>query len=683
MSQQIISPRLTRLLEALLRYDQPVRVDDLAQLLGSSRRTVFRELESIDRLLEPYGLQLESFPRKGIVLSGNTANKEALSEVLKANIKFQGNKHERSFCLLVELLTAEGVQKLAYYAGILNVSEATVSNDFDDLEPWLESRRISLVRKPGQGVSIMGDEGDIRVALVSGFVENANQNEGSYAQAFGYPPMEIEQRVRVVWKQTLAPAMNWMTPESEEMIRIFLMVVIDRLLKGHLLTNDISQVKGFPRQLSELVADELENYFSIVFPSRERNALAFQLTTCRAKQHDPFRVTEAGPDVKIQVLVYQMIERFDNVLSPRLKLDEVLVQGLVLHLWSALPRLEQHIFLPDPLEGKLAELYPDIYEKTRNAVKVLEEQRHVTIPNSEVSFFAAHFCASLANIEEQNLRKRVLRTGVICAAGIGVSYMIASQLRKQYRGELDIVICDWNDSSSWSSCDILVSAIPLDEVDKPVVQVNSLLTDEDHKKIREAISTYAFYERNTRKVLTGGESSLSSKLDGMISLFQYSKALLDSFKVMPVDSGCTIEDLAKFSGYRFGAQPASGTTIYLDLMRREEIATQVIPDLKIVLLHARTKGVEFPIFSLLMPQSGVFTKSYLQEAKSCLLVLIPGKCPKGIQEIIGILSGALIDDQAFLHAVQQGDKASVYERLETEITDFLDTYCREKINPKE
>ncbi len=682
MSSPIISPRLTRLLEILLASDQPVRVDDLASSLGSSRRTVFRELESIDKLLEPYGLRLASIPRKGIALAGDDRDRDIFAQSLRTNATFQRNKHERGVCLLIELLNAAGIQKLAYYADILKVSEATVSNDFDDIEPVLAEHGISLVRKPGLGVTIEGDESAIRITLVSQLIE-FSLFDGTYAQRFGYPSMEIEQHIREVWEHAFAPSMNWMTSESEEMMRIFLMVAVDRLLNGHQLATEGPIVKGFSRPLAELVADELEAYFPIIFSQRERNALAFQLTTSRSKQRDPIKIGEAGPDLKLQSIVFQMIERFDHTNSPRLKLDEMLVQGLTLHLWAALPRLEQRMYLPDPLEGKLAELYPDVYEKTREAVSVLEEQRHVVIPDSEISFIAAHFCASLANVEEQDSRKRVLRTGVVCAAGVGVSYMIASQMRKRYRGELEIVICDWNDCPSWNSCDILVSSVPLENTDWPVVQVNALLTDEDYRKIREAISTYAFSPRRSRSVTIGGGLSIPTKLDEMISLLQHAKGLLDNFKAVSVDSDCTVEDLAKFAGYRFGAQPTSGNTIYLDLMKREAISTQVVPELKIVLLHARTKGVELPVLSLLLPQSGTFIQSELQGAKSCLLALVPEKSPNGIQKIIGMLSGSLIDDPQFLLAVQQGDKAVVLEHLESAIMEYLDTYCKEKIKPKE
>ena len=58
------SPRLVRIFQILLEQEEDGRIsaDDMAERIRISRRTLFRELESARRVLEPYGVQLKTRP---------------------------------------------------------------------------------------------------------------------------------------------------------------------------------------------------------------------------------------------------------------------------------------------------------------------------------------------------------------------------------------------------------------------------------------------------------------------------------------------------------------------------------------------------------------------------------------------------------------------------------------------
>jgi mannitol operon transcriptional antiterminator len=55
---------------------------------------------------------------------------------------------------------------------MLDVSEATISNDMDKVEPWFAVRGIELVRKPGFGVYLEGTEKQLRKAIVDFLYQN-------------------------------------------------------------------------------------------------------------------------------------------------------------------------------------------------------------------------------------------------------------------------------------------------------------------------------------------------------------------------------------------------------------------------------------------------------------------------------------------------------------------------------
>ncbi|MDR1389643.1 MAG: PRD domain-containing protein [Treponema sp.] len=680
-----ISPRLTRILEILLQTDAPVSVDKLSEDLGSSRRTLFRELKNADKILKPYGLSLTSVPGKGLCLSGAAGERLRLLPVLQKDDLLPGNRRERLLGLLLDLLDSFDVHKLLYFSDPLGVSEATVSNDLDTLEPWLKERSITLVRKPGQGVCIGGTEEAIRRAILQSLMQDGNMGELPYLKSYDYPPADVAWGTGELFDRSLNRALAWMTPDSRDMLRLFLMVGIERIQKGSILpglpgADGRVPDNSYLYRLSEFIAGKIEARFSLVLPPQERAAIAEQIKSCRSMLNNPFDPMEAKDYAVIQTLVYEMIERFDPELAPSLKINENLINGLSLHLWAALNRLEKQIELPNTLHDQVAEKYPELYEKTKQAVTALEEHLHTAVPSTEVSLIAVHFYAVLFNIEARNIRKRTLRVCVVCVAGIGVSYMLSSQIRRRYRDDIEIDLGDCSDITSLESYDLLISTIPLErmeKINKPVIVVNSFLTSEDHRRIREAIDKYAFVKRTVYTL--SARLTLTDRLKRVTELLELVRVLFSNFAVFPIKPDCGFEELVKISASHFGADRESAALIYQALVDREAVSSQVIAPLEIVLLHARTAGISAPVLSLVMPEYGVFTQGYFQGAKCCLVMLLPARSPREMTEIMGIISSALVDSRNFLDTVHAGDTQKIRAILEAEVSEYLAQYSRETI----
>ena len=147
--------------------------------------------------------------------------------------------------------------------------------------------------------------------------------------------------------------------------------------------------------------------------------------------------------------------------------------------------------------------------------------------------------------------------------------------------------------------------------------------------------------------------------------------MLRNFSKVTIHPDCGFDDLAKLIGYRFGSHSESGQLIYNDLLSRERIATQVIPQLSIILLHAKTSGVPAPVAGLISPESGGFRNPYFQGAKGGLLLLAPSECTQEELKVFGYISGALTEDDVFLGAVQSGNEPVAYVRIEAALAKKL------------
>jgi mannitol operon transcriptional antiterminator len=662
-----LSPRLSRLLELLLRSDDPVKVDDLSAALGISRRTVFRELENADPVLAAFEAALVSVSGRGIAFSGPDEARQKLLGAL-AEYKPQAvSKKERLLRLLIELIAHSGeIQKLYYYSSSLEVSESTVSNDLDELETWLAGRDLVITRKSGLGVQCDGTEEALRTALVSRFMLDGDSGGKSYTSAFDFPGENIEAGVREILRRK-NDMIDWMTSESLCLISLYLMVMVVRVRKGKIISTGQISVGGFQNALAGELTVEAEKEFALTLPETERQALAGWIQACRSKQESPL---EPGPEDQqdlIQHLTLQMIDRFDPLTAAILKTNEQLIRLLSRHLESALPRLKGGIELPNPLETELVKSHPEVYEKTCRAVKVLEEHLGSPVPSNEISFIQIHFLAALAILGERNIRRRSLRVGIVCASGIGMAYMLAYQVRKRFKGELEVEVSGCDEKDSWTDVDFLISTIPVTEAGKPIVRVQTILGEDDYQKIQEAINAFAFTDRGAE--LPVRPVSLEKKLDDIIEIFMQSRRLLDSFTVVSINAGCSFDELVRFAAARFS--PENPQVLRQAFAAREALATQVVDELGIVLLHTRSAEAASPVFAVIIPDGGVFTDAYLKNTKSCVLMLLPEKAPLEMTELMGRISSALIDMPLFLEAVRSGDRETIQAVLEREVSDLL------------
>jgi mannitol/fructose-specific phosphotransferase system IIA component len=371
-----------------------------------------------------------------------------------------------------------------------------------------------------------------------------------------------------------------------------------------------------------------------------------------------------------------MIDAFDASLSPSLKLNENLVNGLSLHVWSAIVRIKQGIELKNTMREQIQSAYPEVYEKSVLAAKVLEQELGGKVSENEASFIASHFGAALLHIGERGGRHIVLRAGVVCVAGIGVSYMMQSQIKSRFRGVLDVAVSDWNSPDEWEGYDLLITSVPLEYDRCPVIMTHPILTEEDYGKICGAIKTLVNTKRETMPKLA---SDLPGRMRRAAERFTTTAQILESFCRVTIHGDCTFDELAKMAGYRFGSNPENGRRIYDDLCHREGISPQTIPQLGIILLHARTAGVGEPVLAVITPEGPRFTDDHFMGARGAVVILVP-QGDKDTLETFGYVSGALTEDDVLLAAVQSGDEAVVYTRIEAVMLKYLADYCSDNLN---
>ncbi|MCC8165156.1 MAG: transcription antiterminator [Planctomycetes bacterium] len=640
-----ILPRLRNLLAMLAREPEPLPVREVADRLRVSRRTVFRELANVDAVIGSYGLEVGSRPGEGVTLEGPATAKTALLRDLeKLDHSSPADRQDRQDRLVLAIVQAPG-HKLATYAERFRVSAPTISHDLDDIEPWLAERGLLLSRKPGSGIAIQGNEMAVRRTVLTLMAR--------MAETAPYPHPDILLDILDL-APDLDPILDWMTPQSRDAFQNYLAVLVQRLMDGHRLTGAAGERYDAFTGDAHRLATVLAEAFNIDVGSAEVAALTVEMASCRPNKPRP---RPDRDDDGLAALAAEMIDRFDPARAPLLRLDEVLLDGLVAHLRTAAVRIRHRIDTVDPMRTEIAATYPDIMERCRTACDVLRPYGD-RIAEDEISLVAAHFGAALLRLREEGTRRRTVRVGIICVHGIGSSYLLASQVKQAFSTRVLVEVGWHGDRENWQRYDLLVSTTPLNYDGAPVV-VPPILGDDDLSRLENELATLQV-ESVIREQAPG---TFVENVRQLEDLARQVRGLVENFASAVVPPGVTFRELAGAAGGLFRTTTAGRDAIARDLIKREAVATQVIPEFRIVLLHCRTDGTATPLFGIVRPDGDAFTDPGFLGARAATVMLLPPGASRESAELMGCLSSGLIQEDGFLEAVCRGDGEAVGEAM--------------------
>lgn len=170
-----LEQRTRDILQLLLAEKNFQTTADLAVRLSVSAKTISRQLPKVEEILVSVGLQLEKKSGAGIKVVGSDVKRYALAKRLKSAEKREYTPNERRSVIISTLLSSREPIKLFALSSSVHVTDSTISNDLDKLEPWFREQGLKLLRKPGLGVSLLGDERDLRRAIVRYIYEHVGE----------------------------------------------------------------------------------------------------------------------------------------------------------------------------------------------------------------------------------------------------------------------------------------------------------------------------------------------------------------------------------------------------------------------------------------------------------------------------------------------------------------------------
>lgn len=675
----LCSSRLNKILSFCLEQEDYVSVDVLASFLQTSKRTIFRELEHIDGLLSEYHLHMDSRPRKGIRLCGETIDKEKLKDCLLQQGTNYLNKEERRNLLIFEILRTNEVMKMFYYANLFQVSETTISSDLDEIEPWFQKYNLKILRKPGSGIELSGNESDYRKALTSILQEKILGNPAYHAmnvydtqtilkQIFmeeGIMKLlnqDILKRVLEVFHEFYHELnLDQYTQSSYVGLIIHLAIAIDRILKGEAIVEQ-PKILAVMRQEEAMIqavkiSKLLEEEFDVEMPEIEIAFIAMHIQGAKKnlviKETD--EITFTMKENQLLELIYQMIAAFDDARKEELMQDKQLLDGLMAHLKPTLIRLRFQLPIHNPLTEQLKYMYSDIFERSKLACTCIETMLKCKVSEAEIGFVAMHFGAAIERVGKEKKKQREIHVGIICSSGIGVSALMAARVKSIVDEHVVIKTYALAETEKDTESELYISTFAFEHPIKTVV-VNPLLSSHDIENIHSAI-------QDIREHMPAKEKVSKEISD----LNEISKAI---FKLLPSIQMKECPDVKKEDLIHYICKDVGEGSLAIErkLKEREQKQSVIFNDFGFALFHC-TGPVLKPILNFYIPNDS-FKEKELMKIRYVILMVVPEKDQIG-KRIMGAVSSSLLDNEKLDQAINNRNPKMLEDAMESIMKDYL------------
>lgn len=691
-----LTPRMKQIFQVLLGEPSAVSVKYLAEQVKVSKRTVQRELECIDHSLKGYEIRFLSKTGVGVWLEGSEEEKARLLKDIGSGDDYDvSNREERRKRLILEILKEKGLKKLFYYSSQFGVSEATISTDLEASEAWLNKYGLHVNRKPGSGISVEGTEEDYRRAIRAFINENMDAKvvreayEETDKVSARYESLKRSNIGQILNNDIMMRVMDCLTGMDNARVLtltensyvgliIHISIAINRILKDEVIEPGNGWEKNITEdedyRLAKSIVNELEEEFEIEIPEVEISYICLHI---KGAKHEKIQWNGKKQleieNRELQQLVNMMIDAFDSERSYLLKQDDEFIQGLLAHLQPTLIRLTHGMQIQNPVLEDIQKNYADIYAKSENVAKVLEEATGKKVPPEEIGFLTVHFGAALVRLEGRNEQIRKVHVGVICSSGIGISRLMLSKLENAFKDRMELTTYGKNDITPYveGKTDFFVSSIPMERQEIPVIHVNPLLNDDDMDEIRRMLYQY---ERLPEKHKETNE--FTTQLEEINLIAAQINTVIKYMEFFKVDNQITFEELLVAIGEKLSPYSDRQEMIREDIMKREKISTQIFAEFGFALLHTRTKGVIRPSFNICMTKDlGPFEDTYFKGISIVFIMLVPIDDHLRVNnDILGHISSILIEEYDFLDTVLLGQKEPIRDSLSKHLKKYFNKY---------
>ncbi|MEX1029761.1 MAG: BglG family transcription antiterminator [Paenibacillaceae bacterium] len=684
-----VSNRQRQIIEILLEQTNEMTVADIAQTIHVSPRTVHRELAEIEVILEAFGISLLKKAGIGIQIYANEDQLRNL-EIQLANMETtEYTAEERKVLILCKLLDHDEPIKLFAISHDLQAAIPTISNDLDELESRIRKHGLSLVRRRGYGVEIVGLERAKRKAIVTLAQDYLDDSilfgsADSVSDPISRRLLTMVEREqfflieKALWKiEEKYP--TTLTEGAYTYLLIRLSVAITRARRGKLMRPE--ELMNNERKVS-IEDKRLYDYFAelvqLDLPPQEEVDIMYLLKEWsennNLEQGIPFH-----EDLKQLEFVTNLIRYVGDELAVDFEQDRSLKEGLLQHVTPILLRLENDEHIRNPLLSQIKKDYESLFVIVKSAVRYIATE--FVIPDEEVGFLVMHFGASLVRIQQLPRRVKAL---LVCTSGIGSSKLLAVRIEKELPQIELLAHISWFEATriSEEDYDLVISTVDLPLPSDQYFKLSPLLTKDEVEKLRRFIQNITLKRIPKRDRREDQQPPSSFRWLGNIERYlQVIVRLIEQFEVHQVslfphneqaDLGPIVQHMCKVLSDQRKLNQIQ--PIIERLLAREQLGSQVLlPNSELALFHTRSEAVLAPTITLFRYDRPIHLQGMNDpQIRQILLMLGPMEMDRQTLEVLSEISAMLLESSV-IHSLETQDEEAVKQLLSNKFSNFIQT----------
>lgn len=665
------------MIELLIEYRNGITVEELMRVLNVSKRTVYREIASIEASLAKFQLQINKPRGEGYRLIGDPFQVDALKQKIYQVSPNNFDMVQRQHALAITLLQADDAITMEALAYDFEVSVGTINADLSMIDESLEDFSLRIERQKTRGIYVHGGEKERRQILSSLLYGNINEYDFfQYLHQLSLDETAVSEDffLKVIRPESLLLARHAILEESHNLfesvtdnqlqqIMIILALSIDRLLKGHVIDVAIGarRISTDIIKLSHQILGYIEVQLKQAINMNERHFFALQLEGLNYKA--PQNIFIESFDAEISYQIKEFIRITSQQTGFDFRKDETLYVDLMAHMKAAIKRplsLVQKI--DNPLLQKILDEYQHIYEGVKVARQEIFEDKKFS--REEMAYIVIHFASSL----ERNPSSRNITALVLCSSGIGTSKILESRIGK-YLPEINVIDVSkisQMDNIQFEQYDLILSTIFLPGFQHSYRVISPLLLDDEVKEIRE------YMKQSLLNDLPKSETQQTIKevkenFEDVYHTMKIANNLLQRFDIKFVKSSGTLEEtlhhiLLGLEGYIL----EDAGKVADRVIQRYLQAPIGIPNSNIALFHSTNEWVKEPYFGIYdldrkYPIMGMDRRSI--DLQRVLLMLAPEPLDETNEMILGKISSSIIESDLNTEIYKSGSKELIYQLL--------------------
>lgn len=489
--------RLARILN-IMEQKQSVTVDYLSEKMDVSPKTIKNDIKEINNSLEGHAI-VENKRNSYVFYIFDTDGYEQVKNKVYAHDDFMNSPNSRIVFIMQKLMNTDCPYLTDELAYDMNIGRSTVNGDLKRLRKILEEYEIEILGKTNTGISLNGDELEIRFFILE------NMYDGIYKD---YP---LDSDLIDAIKQ-IALEYELDSVAVEYFIKFFT-VMIDRFLNGNPLSKLDKKYEELKESSAYIFAREIANNISKVLmtdlPEEEILFISIPIAGMRTptniKTIEKLQVKKTTEDLILKIKDKIKQEMNINIQS------EQIMHEFMYHIQFMINRMKYGFKIRGIDCEEIKSSNSVAYTVAEVAASVIQNEENIEISNEEIALMSVYFGIL---IDKSNLEKnKIYNIAIICGTGRISARVVESNLKKIIKNEtvMDLYSDSNIDSEILDKYDLVVSTVKLDiDTKSEIIYIKDVL---DMSELKRKIDLLKYSDNKEISFIKGMDSIMLGILD--------------------------------------------------------------------------------------------------------------------------------------------------------------------------